>query len=110
MFTLAVQYLDQYFCFTYSYSVSCQLSHQLPTCSVGFCSWEQQAQICPHISYRKFKVCSTSAFSWKEAPTSAFTFKNLLRHYAKRTLAPRSLNVKLGPRHIGHKGRAVWLA
>merc|ERR1712173_35232 len=45
--------------------VSCQsvsqLSHQPRpvhcTCSVAFCSWEQQAQICPHISYRKFKVC-----------------------------------------------------
>ena len=37
-----------------------QLSHQPRplhcTCSVAFCSWEQQAQICPHISYRKFKV------------------------------------------------------
>ena len=26
-----------------------------------------------------------------------FTFKTLLRHYAKRALTPRSLNVKLGP-------------
>ena len=34
----------------------------------------------------------------------------LLRHYAKRTLTPQSLNVKLGPRRKGHKGRAVWLA
>ena len=38
--------------------------------------------------------------------TTAFTFKTLLRHYAKQT----SLNVKLGPRRKGHKGRAVWLA
>ena len=40
---------------------------------------------------------STRAFSWLKAPTSAFTFKTLLRHYAKQTLTPRSLNVKLGP-------------
>ena len=52
----------------------------------------------------------TRAFSWLKAPTSAFTFKTLLRHYAKRPLTPRSLNVKLGPRRKGHKGRAVWLA
>ena len=52
----------------------------------------------------------TRAFSWLKAPTSAFTFKTLLRHYAKRGLTPRSLNVKLGPRRKGHKGRAVWLA
>ena len=28
----------------------------------------------------------TRAFSWLKAPTSAFTFKTLLRHYAKRAL------------------------
>ena len=33
-----------------------------------------------------------------------------LRHYAKRVLTPRSLNVKLGPRRKGHKGRAGCLA
>merc|ERR1712218_207700 len=49
----------------------------------------------------------TRAFSWLEAPTSAFTFKTLLRHYAKRALTPRSLNVKLGPRRNYHKGRAA---
>ena len=52
----------------------------------------------------------TRAFSWLKAATTAFTFKTLLRHYAKRALTPRSLNVKLGPRRKGHKGRAVWLA
>ena len=40
----------------------------------------------------------TRAFSWLKAPTRAFTFKTLLRHYAKQALTPRSLNVKLGPR------------
>ena len=42
-----------------------------------------------------------------KAPSSAFTFKTLLRHYAKRVLTPRSLNVKLGPRRNYHKGRAA---
>ena len=35
----------------------------------------------------------TRAFSWLKAATTAFTFKTLLRHYAKRALTPRSLNV-----------------
>ena len=52
----------------------------------------------------------TRAFSWLKAATTAFTFKTLLRHYAEWALTPRSLNVKLGPRRKGHKGRAVWLA
>ena len=47
------------------------------------------------------------AFSWLKAPSSAFTFKTLLRHYAKRALTPRSLNVKLGPRRNYHMGRAA---
>ena len=34
------------------------------------------------------------AFSWLKAPFSAFTFKTLLRHYAKRTLTPRYVDVK----------------
>ena len=42
-----------------------------------------------------------------KAPTSAFTFKTLLRHYAKRALTPRSLNVKLGPRRNYHKTQPV---
>ena len=42
-----------------------------------------------------------------KAPTSIFTFKTLLRHYAKRALTPQSLNVKLGPRRNYHKGRAA---
>ena len=46
----------------------------------------------------------------KAPTTTAFTFKTLLRHYAKRALTPQSLNVKLGPRRKGHKGWAGWLA
>ena len=53
-------------------------------------------------SIRRFVITekaptSTRAFSWLKAPTSAFTFKTLLRHCAKQALTPRSLNVKLGP-------------
>ena len=51
---------------------------------------------------------ATRAFSWLKLATTAFTFKTLLRQYAKRALTPRSLNVKLGPRHKSHKGQAVW--
>ena len=47
------------------------------------------------------------AFSWLKVTTSAFTFKTLLRHYAKRALTPRSLNVKLCPRRNFHKGRVA---
>ena len=52
-------------------------------------------------SIRRFVITEkapTRAFSWLKAATTAFTFKTLLRHYAKRALTPRSLNVKLGPR------------
>ena len=52
----------------------------------------------------------TRAFFWLKAATTTFTFKTLLRHYAKRALTPQSLNVKLGLRHKSQKGRAGWLA
>ena len=64
-------------------------------------------------SIRRFVIMEkapTRAFSWLKEATTAFTFEILLRHYAKRALTPRSLNVKLGPRRKGHKGRAGWLA
>ena len=67
----------------------------------------------PKSYIRRFVITEkapTRAFSWLKAGTTAFTFKTLLRHYAKQTLTPRSLNVKLDPRHKGHKGRAGWLA
>ena len=59
------------------------------------------------------KVCNHGegpSFSWLKAATTAFTFKTLLRHYAKRALTPRSLNVKLGTQRNYHEGRAGWLA
>ena len=49
----------------------------------------------------------TRASSWLKVATIAFTFKTLLRHYAKWALTPRSLNVKLGPQHNYHKGRVA---
>ena len=58
-------------------------------------------------SIRRFVITEkapTWAFSWLKAATTAFTFKTLLRHYAKQALTPRSLNVKLGPRRNYHKG------
>ena len=64
-------------------------------------------------SIRRFVITEkapTRAFSWSKAATTALTFKTLLRHYAKQTLTQRSLNMKLGLRCKGHKGRAVWLA
>ena len=66
----------------------------------------------PSVSQLVFKITEkapTRAFFWLKAPTSAFRFKTLLRHYAKRALTPRSLNVKLGLRRKGHKGQAGWL-
>ena len=40
-------------------------------------------------SIRRFVItekATTRAFSWLKAATTAFTFKTLLRHYAKRAL------------------------
>ena len=46
----------------------------------------------PSVSQPVFTITEkppTRDFSWLKAPTSAFTFKTLLRHYAKRALTPR---------------------
>ena len=64
-------------------------------------------------SIRRFIIMEkapTMAISWLKVATTAFTFKTLLRHYAKRALTPRSLNVELGPQRNYHKGQAGWLA
>ena len=85
-------------------------------------SWRDYAHVCRHgsaagvcvsaskSSIRRFVITDkapTRAFSWLKAATTAFTFKTLLRHYAKRALTLRSLNVKLGPRRNYHEGRAA---
>ena len=44
-------------------------------------------QIDPSVPQPVFTITEkapTRAFSWLKAPTSAFTFKTLLRHYAKQ--------------------------
>ena len=48
----------------------------------------------------------TRALSWLKAVTSAFTFKTLLRHYAKRALTPQLVDVKLGHQCKSRKGGA----
>ena len=79
------------------------LSARGPLSTVVLCS----APSVPRPVFTITEKAPTRAFSWLKAPTSAFTFKTLLRHYAKRALTPRSLNVKLGPRRNYHKGRAA---
>ena len=67
-------------------------------------------QIDPSVQQPVFTITEkapTRAFSWLKAATTAFTFKTLLRDYAKQALTPRSLNVKLGPRRNYHKGRVA---
>ena len=68
--------------------------------------------VIPHYSASKTSIlrfvitekASTRAFSWLKAATTTFTFKTLLRHYAKWALTPRSLNMKLGPQLKGERG------
>ena len=78
--------------------------------------WRQQVQLTHYLlvlqtkAIQRFVITEkapTRAFSWLKVATTAFTFKTLLRHYAKRALTPRSLNVKLGPRRNYHEGRAA---
>ena len=56
---------------------------------------------------REVFTITEKALFWLKAPTSALTFKTLLRHYAKQALTPRSLNVKLGPRRNYDEGRTA---
>ena len=52
-------------------------------------------------SIRRFVITEKAPTrAWLKAATTAFTFKTLLRHYAKRALTIRSLNVKLGPSKV----------
>ena len=92
---------------------SCCTAHAL--CKAHCCLWSKvsAAKLFLLVLYNDPSVpqsrrrASTRAFSWLKAPTGAFTFKTLFRHYAKRALTPRSLNVKLGLRRNYHKGRAA---
>ena len=53
----------------------------------------------PSVSQSVFTITEKAptrrTFSCLKAPTSAFTFKTLLRHYAKQTLTPQKVDVKL---------------
>ena len=60
----------------------------------------------------KFSVQdSSSSFQLTPRSVSSSASKSCIRRFVITEKAPqRSLKVKLGPRHKGHKGRAVWLA
>ena len=54
--------------------------------------YELVPQIDPSVPQPVFTITEkapTRAFSWLKAPTSAFTFKTLLRHYAEQVLTHR---------------------
>ena len=73
-------------------------------------SSELETKVLPKVRNHRegpYHILLYRAFSLLKAPTSAFTFKTLLRHYAKRALTPRSLNVKFGPQRNYHEGRAA---
>ena len=42
----------------------------------------------PQPVFTTMEKAPTRAFSWLKAPTSAFTFKTLLRHYANQPARP----------------------
>ena len=82
-------------------------SRKLPIPRIGMmaCTLELQKKV--REDFTIMKKTRTLAYSWLKAPSSAFTFRTLLRHYAKRALTPQSLNVKLGPRRNYHVGPAA---
>ena len=41
------------------------------------------------IGFHNHREGPTMTFSWLKAPTSAFTFKTILRHYATQALTPQ---------------------
>ena len=65
----------------------------------------------PSVSKSVFTITEkapTRAFPWLNAPKSIFTFKTLLRHYAKRVLTANLLDVKLDTQHNYHKGLQLY--
>ena len=83
-------------------SLQARLVLQLVVCSTATSASKSSIQ-----RFEITEKAPTRAFSWLKAATTAFTFKTLLRHYAKRALTPRSLNVKLGLRCNYHNGWAA---
>ena len=49
----------------------------------------RQVETMVHGVFTITEKAPTSAFSWLKAATTAFTFKTLLRHYAKQALTPQ---------------------
>ena len=71
------------------------------TCSAATChmSMSRVFSSVTKRSIQRFVIMEkapTRAFFWLKAATTAFTFKTLLRHYAKLVLTPLSLNVNFG--------------
>ena len=86
----------------------------LPFCSSIFCNLTAPNNL--HICRLELcqRLIGEVVQSWRRpllGPSPCWkrllALKTLLRHYAKRALTPRSLNVKLGPRRNYHKGRAA---
>ena len=71
----------------------CQVDHMMSLGSLRtICRVSSSAVKRPigfKIGFHNYGEAPTRAFSLLKAPTSAFTFKTLLRHYAKRALTPR---------------------
>ena len=73
----------------------CSVPGSVDCCPAISSQWLWSSADDPSVSLSVFTITEkapTRAFSWLKVPT----FKTLLRHYAKRALTPRSLNVKLG--------------
>ena len=100
---------------THNGNTSGQRSAQLIFSSPAQPRLQSSAADDPSVSQLVFTIMSTRALSWLKVHNSAFTFKTLLRNYAKRALTPQSLNVKLGPRraairhYANQPARPWWL-
>ena len=65
----------------------------------------------PSVSKSVFTITEKApsrAFPWLNAPKSIFTFKTLLRHYAKRVFTAHLVDVKLDTQHNYHKGLQLY--
>ena len=74
----------------------CKVSRTRP---IDLCCAVHHVHKCFKKLHPKFVITEkapTRAFSWLKAATTAFTFKTLLRHYAKWRLTPRRLNYQKG--------------
>ena len=87
-----------------NYTIATQLLYHVHVCCNN--AMDVNHLISFHLVIKDFTITEKArfrAFSWLKAPTSALTFKTLLRHYAKRALTPRLVDVKL------HQGSNVQL-